>query len=77
MDEVLERSIPFMVIFGQDEMTKRVVKVKNMREHSETEVSLDGLVAVLLAQGCTPIFAAEMGYLNQLKGLEGVSVSSS
>jgi histidyl-tRNA synthetase len=52
LDEALERYIPVMVVFGEDELQRRVVKVKNMKGHVETEVELteEALVqAVLLA----------------------------
>lgn len=66
MDEVLERGIPYMVIFGKDELAKGVVKVKSMKEHTEVEVTLDQLTAELLRVGCTPIISAERGFLNAL-----------
>jgi histidyl-tRNA synthetase len=77
LDETLERGIPFMVVFGEDERAKGVVKLKNMRAHTEDEVPLEGLVEALLAQGCKAIPpAADLGFLATLRG-EGDGAQSS
>jgi len=52
LDEVLERGIPFMVVFGQDELQMGRVKLKDMRQHSEEEVTLADLVPSLARLGC-------------------------
>jgi histidyl-tRNA synthetase len=51
LDEVLSRGVPFMLVMGEDEIKNGTVKVKNVQEHSETEVSLDGLVPYLRSCG--------------------------
>ena len=58
--------IPYMLVFGHDEMGKKVVKVKNVQEHSEVEVGEEAVVAELLRQGCCPIVCAERGFLEAL-----------
>ena len=47
----LESGIPFMVLFGEDEISQSVVKVKDMKERTEETVSMDDLVAVLKEKG--------------------------
>jgi len=68
LDEALERGIPFMVVFGSEELARGVVKVKDMRKHTEVEVPLSELAATLLAQGCGAAGAgADMEFLDALK----------
>jgi len=43
----LESGIPFMVLFGEDEINNNSVKVKDMKERSETTVTLTDLVPEL------------------------------
>uniref|UniRef100_A0A7S2Z537 histidine--tRNA ligase n=2 Tax=Eukaryota TaxID=2759 RepID=A0A7S2Z537_9CHLO len=43
----LENGIPFMVLFGEDEIVDNKVKIKDMKERTEITVSLDDLVAEL------------------------------
>ena len=59
LDEALERFIPFMVIFGEEEVSKGVVKVKNMRTHEESEVAMTDIVGALLTQGCSQVQAMQ------------------
>lgn len=59
LDEALERFIPFMVIFGEEEVTKGVVKVKNMKTHEEVEVPMTDIVETLLKQGCSQVQAIQ------------------
>ena len=66
LDEALERGIPYMVVFGSEELAKGVVKVKDMRLHTEVEVARDSLVAVLQQQGCGAA-GVEMDFLTALK----------
>lgn len=56
LDEALERYIPVMVVFGEDELNRRVVKVKNMKEHVEVEVeySESALVQAVMNAGAKP-----------------------
>jgi histidyl-tRNA synthetase len=58
LDDVLERKIPFMIVFGEDELKKGVVKVKDMNNHTEVEVSENEMVKTLLSFGCTPVNAS-------------------
>lgn len=50
LDECLERGIPYMVVFGQDELDQQVVNVKDMRAHSETKVPIAELAQSLEAK---------------------------
>lgn len=68
LDDALERGIPFMVVFGSDELAKGVVKVKDMRLHTEVEVRREDLVATLLQQGCFAVGSgADVDFLQALK----------
>lgn len=68
LDEALERGIPYMVVFGTEELARGVVKIKDMRQHTEVEVPRDQLVATLLAQGCGLAGAgSDMEFLDALK----------
>jgi histidyl-tRNA synthetase len=51
LDEVLERHIPVMVVFGDDEIARGVVKIKNMKLHEEIEVPLADVVTAVLNAG--------------------------
>lgn len=55
LDETLERGIPYMVVFGEEEVAKGTVNVKDMKKHIEVQVSLDELVPKLLELGCQTI----------------------
>lgn len=59
LDEVLERAIPYMIVFGQEEKDKGMVKLKNMAEHTEVEIPLTEMVAQLVAQGCQNVSQRE------------------
>lgn len=69
LDEALERGIPYMVVFGTEELARGVVKVKDMRRHTEVEVARDQFVVTLLAQGCGLAGGAgsDMEFLDALK----------
>ena len=68
LDETLERGIPFMVVFGEDEMAKGLVKLKNMRLHTELEIPLENLVESLLRDNCTVIPAGtDLGFLSSMR----------
>jgi histidyl-tRNA synthetase len=70
MSEVLERNIPYMVVFGSDELQKGVVKLKDMRKHTEVEVPREALVDTLVQLGCAAVGAAgsDVEFLRLLKG---------
>jgi histidyl-tRNA synthetase len=53
LDEALARYIPVMVVFGEDELQRKVIRVKNMKDHEEVEVSCDeaSLVEAVLKAG--------------------------
>lgn len=76
--QALERFIPFMVVFGEEEVTRGTVKVKNMRAKTEVEVTLDDLVAHLLADGCVPVQSgADVSLLTAMKNFTpGASASA-
>lgn len=68
LDETLERGIPFMVVFGEDEMAKGMVKLKNMKLHTELEISLESLVDSLLKDNCTVIPpGTDLGFLSSMR----------
>lgn len=48
----LERGTPYMVVIGEDEVSKGVVKVKEMATKDEVTVPRSDLVAELLRRGC-------------------------
>lgn len=79
LDEALERGIPYMVVFGQEELDKKVVKLKDMQKHTEIEVPLQSasfadstspLIGALLSAGCTPIGSGggDFGLLDAIRG---------
>lgn len=67
LDEVLERGIPYMVVFGQDELQMGRVKLKNMRQHTEEEVALDDLVSLLGRSGCSTCGSEDTQLLDSLR----------
>eukprot|EP00803_Ostreobium_quekettii_P009552 evm.model.scf_85EXC.10 EVM.evm.TU.scf_85EXC.10 scf_85EXC:64372-67395(+) len=50
LNYALNKGIPFLVLFGEDELSKGVVKVKDMAERTEDFVEVGGLVAELKAR---------------------------
>lgn len=76
MNEVLERYIPFMIVFGTDELSRGTVKVKDILKHTEIEVTVDGLVACLLSHGCPVIpQGADLSFLDSMRTIETVEAS--
>jgi histidyl-tRNA synthetase len=67
LTEVLERGIPFMVIFGEDEVSKGMVKIKCIDTHTEEEVSLEGLVPALLERSCPRVTDSAEDLARQLR----------
>lgn len=70
LDEVLERYIPVMVVFGEEELQRGVVKVKNMQQRVEVEVPCDeaSLVeAVLKAGGKQVMSGADFGLIDAMR----------
>lgn len=47
LNYVLENGIPYMVLFGGDELEKGIVKIKNIDQRTEEEVRKDNLVSEL------------------------------
>jgi histidyl-tRNA synthetase len=77
LDEALERGIPYMVVFGEDEMSKGTVNMKYMEKHIEKEVSLDEIVKVLIESGCNPIASGADLALLELMRNGNISVNDS
>lgn len=50
-DKAFEQGIPFMIVLGEDEVSRHTAKVKNLATKEELEVSQDDMVAQLLAWG--------------------------
>lgn len=68
LDETLERGIPFMVVFGEDEIAKGVVKLKNMKLHTEAEIALESLIDCLMQDNCAIIPpGTDLGFLSSLR----------
>eukprot|EP01035_Chromulina_nebulosa_P018099 gene18099-23750_t len=68
LDEVLERKIPFMIVFGEDELQQRVVKLKIISKHEEITLSIDKLVESLLGQGCLQLSVGiDLSIINAMK----------
>lgn len=55
LDYVLEEGIPFVVVFGEEELANGTVKVKDIRTHSEEIIPIADMVAYLLDHGCAPV----------------------
>lgn len=55
LDYVLEQGIPFVVVFGEEELSNGTVKVKCIEGHSEEVIPLTEMVPYLLAHGCTQV----------------------
>ena len=68
LDETLERGISFMVVFGQDELDKGVLKVKNMSLKTEVEVAREDVVKVLVEMGCVCLAAGvDLSFIDVMK----------
>ena len=58
-----------MVVFGEDEIAKNMVKLKNMKLHTEEEISVDDLVACLKRDDCVVIPAGtDIGFIAAMRG---------
>jgi histidyl-tRNA synthetase len=55
LEYALEVGIPYLVVFGEEEIQKGTVKVKNMGSHTEEEIPLTELTAYLKANGCQAV----------------------
>lgn len=67
LDEVLERSIPFMVVLGQEELEKGTVKIKDMIKHDEVEVDINDMVSFLLSRQCRSVPVNDLTFMNALR----------
>ena len=68
LDEVLERGIPYMIVFGEAELANGTVKVKDIRGHVEEDVAVKDIVPALLSRGCSVVpVGADRGYLAALE----------
>lgn len=52
LDEALDLGIPFMILFGENEVANNIVKIKDMKKKEEYEVRLEEVVSKLLNLGC-------------------------
>lgn len=77
MDDVLERGLPFMLVFGESEVKKGVVKIKDMKKHTEVEVEVNKIVPTLLSLGCRQIVAGEVDLLDEMRNGPSTTSSSS
>ena len=69
LQEVLDRGIPYMIVFGTDELNQNIVKVKNMKAHTEVAIKIENLIEALIADNCQQIpVGADVGFLNALNG---------
>lgn len=55
LDDVLERGISYMLVFGPDELLSGTVKLKDIARREEVVLSLEEAVNALLERGCRPI----------------------
>lgn len=68
LDEVLEKGIPFMIVFGSDELERKVVKIKNMKKFTEVEVALSEIVKYLtIDEECQTIHKGDVSLLDNMK----------
>ncbi len=66
LDDVLERGIPYMIVFGEDEINKGTVKVKCVKAITEEDVPLDNIVNYLQSRGCNPIQAGDLQLISAM-----------
>lgn len=50
LNHVLENGIPFMVLFGGDELEKGIVKIKDIKSRTEVEIQKEQLVEELISR---------------------------
>eukprot|EP00981_Chlorochromonas_danica_P002793 scaffold539_cov187-Ochromonas_danica.AAC.14 len=67
LDEALERGIPFMVVFGGDEVEAGQVKVKDMVKKEEVVLPREELVAELVRRGCKVISPGDDSFIQAMK----------
>ncbi len=66
LDDVLERGIPYMIVFGDDEIKKGTVKVKCVKAITEDDVALENIVDYLQSRGCNPIQAGDLQLISAM-----------
>lgn len=68
LDYVLEKGIPYVVVFGEEEVAQGVVKVKDIVNHTEEVVPLNDMVEYLVKVGCTRVASsADPKLLTQMR----------
>ena len=68
LDDALERRVPYMVVFGDEEIEKKEVKIKAMKDHVEESVPIENMVDFLVKKGCSIVPAgADSDFLLALK----------
>lgn len=78
LDETLERGIPFMIVFGQDELDNNVIKVKDMTARTEVEAhwgeggrsdgeAVEELIAALVSRGCAMNYVGGTELIDTMK----------
>ena len=75
LDDVLERSIPFMIVFGSDELIKGTVKIKDMKLHDEQEMEVKDIVPFLKSRNCKVLPISDQYFMESLRQYEN-SVSA-
>ena len=66
LDDVLERGIPYMIVFGDDEIKRGTVKVKCVKAITEDDVALENIVDYLQSKGCNPIQAGDLQLISAM-----------
>lgn len=74
LQEALGRYIPYMVVFGTDELDQGVVKIKDMRANEEVQVSRDEMVAELARRGCKIVSPGDDSFIQAMKQLDLTAV---
>ena len=57
-----------MIVFGDEEIAKGVVKVKNIQSRTEDEVQFDNITSFLISSGCAVVPpGADLSFIENMK----------
>jgi histidyl-tRNA synthetase len=70
LDEALERGIPFMLVFGSEELEAGQVKVKDMLRKEEVLVQRERVVGELVQRGCRLLSAGDDSFIQAMKAAD-------
>ena len=71
LDYALEQGIPFVVVFGEEELKDGNVKIKDIQMHTEEVVKVENIVDYLRSHGCQGVTnSADESLLAKMRNID-------